>query len=225
MHRRDFFLFSSSFVFLPSYQIFSKEQIASTVFNIIWRDLNIGYSKIVLEKINQTILTNIEVFISVNLLGLNLFNYKLNCKEEWRNKKLISISSNCRSNNKTFYVNGKKVKKGFKINGSAFKGIVNDDIATTSYFTPDFLRRKIWISTQDGTPYKINSNLISKEDILIFNKITDVKRFEIKGDLELDLLYNSNDEWVGCNFNAGGSKVTFTLKEKIGNINTIWNNL
>ena len=225
MLRRDFTLALSSFFLLPTNPAFSKEEEARTVFSIIWRDINIGYSKIYVEKKKQTLFTHIDVLINVKLFGLNLFNYKLKCIEEWREKRLISISSNCKSNNETFYVNGQIFKNGFKINGSGFKGVVNGEVATTSYFTPDFLDRKIWISTQDGTPLKIKSKLISNEKISILEKTLNVKKFEIVGDLELDLIYSSENEWVGSKFDAGGSEVTFVMKEKKGNIHNIWKDL
>ena len=52
-----------------------------------------------------------------------------------------------------------------------------------------------------------------------------VNNYEVNGDLQLNLLYDSNNEWVGSTFVAGGSTVSFILKRKEGNINDIWNML
>tara|TARA_B100000900_G_scaffold200059_1_gene169616 strand:- start:652 stop:1329 length:678 start_codon:yes stop_codon:yes gene_type:complete len=225
MFRRNFFLTSSSFLLFSSISSFSNELSALTHFDIIWRDLNIGHSKIAVTKKNQKFFTTIDVLINVKLFGFNFFHYKLNCSEEWENKQLISISSFSKSNNAKYFVEGKRVKNGFKVKGSAFEGILEKNIGTTSYFTPDFLKRKIWLSTQDGKPLKINSNFISKEKISILKTKKEVNNFEITGDLQLNLVYSSNDEWLGSTFKAGGSIVSFNLKRKEGNINNIWNML
>ena len=225
MFRRNFVLASSSFLLFSPTQSLSNEFSALTEFDIMWRDLNIGYSKITVSGKNQKFYTDIDVLINVKLLGFNFFHYKLNCSEEWKNKKLISISSFSKSNNSKYFVEGQRVENGFKVKGSAFEGVLEDNIGTTSYFTPDFLKRKVWLSTQDGKPLEINSNLISKEKISVLEDIEEVNNFEIRGDLQLNLLYNSSNEWVGSTFTAGGSTVSFILKRKEGNINNIWNML
>jgi len=225
MFRRNFFLTSSSFLLFSSLPSSGNDLSALTHFDIIWRDINIGHSRISVNKRNQKFFTNIDVFIDVTLFGFNFFYYKLNCSEEWKDKQLISIKSFSKSNDKEYFVKGKKVENGFKVTGSAFEGILKNNIGTTSYFTPDFLERKIWLSTQDGKPLEVNSELISSEKISILDNMKKVNNYEVNGDLQLNLLYDSNNEWVGSTFVAGGSTVSFILKRKEGNINDIWNML
>ena len=44
----------------------------------------------------------------------------------------------------------------------------------------------------------------------------------ISGDLNLNLFYDKNNEWVGSKFRAGGSETTFILHKKIGRNHKIW---
>ena len=92
----------------------------------------------------------VDVEIKPKFLGLKFMKYTLNNREVWKKRKLISLDSNSSWFGKKYFVKGQREKNGFRIDGSAFSGVIKDNFATTSYFTPDFLKRKTWISTQDG---------------------------------------------------------------------------
>jgi hypothetical protein len=222
MYRRDFLLGSPFLVVglttgLPLYS-----ESAGTVFNIIWRDLNIGYSKANLTKKKNQLIFNAEVYISVTLLGINIFTYSLLNEEIWENKILQSLQSRVLIGKKEEFCRGFRTKNGFMIEGSSYKGLLEGNPATTSYFTTDFLKRKIWISTQNGKPLNIKStNLGEKKIITPVEKII-ATEWAITGDLNIYLYYDTNGQWVGSKFKAGGSNAQFNIHKSIGNLNSIW---
>ena len=75
-----------------------------------------------------------------------------------------------------------------KIKNSAFSGIIKDKFATTSYFTPDFLKRRVWLSTQDGTPLEIKTRKLKnkKNYVKIQEKILQIQNEYKKGDNQQD---------------------------------------
>ncbi len=222
MQRRQFLigLTSLGFSTVPSTVIASRN--AGTVFNIVWRDIEVGYSSLNLIKNGSNIVVKVDVKIDVSLLGLTLFSYSLECREVWKNKELFSLKSNVLMGNKTEYVNGERTIDGFKIDGSAFSGIIKGNPATTSYFTPDFLKRSVWISTQNGKPLEVKCTKIKETQLdTPIGKIT-ANNWKVSGDLNLNLFYDKNNEWVGSKFRAGGSDTTFVLHKKIGRNHKIW---
>ena len=222
MYRRQFLIGLTSFGFsiVPSTVIASKN--AGTVFNILWRDIDVGYSSLNLIKNGSNLIVKVDVKIDVSLLGLRLFSYSLNCKEIWKNKELLSLKSKVVMGKKYEYVNGERTLNGFEIDGSAFSGTLKGNLATTSYFTPDFLKRNVWISTQNGRPLEVKCTKIGEAKLdTPKGKIT-ATNWKVSGDLNLNLFYDKNNEWVGSKFRAGGSDTTFILHKKIGRNHKIW---
>ena len=222
MYRRQFLLSLASvgFSLTPSAGVSSQR--AGTVFNIVWRDLEVGYSSINIVKNYNQIIASIDVKIDVVLLGIKFFSYTLECQEIWENKKLLSLKSEVFVGKKREFAHVKKVPNGFEISGSGFSGIIDGNPATTSYFTPDFLKRNVWISTQNGKPLKVQSKMIGTEELQgPTGKIT-ATNWEVSGDLNINLYYNQDNEWVGSNFKVGGSRANFLLHNKIGRSHQLW---
>ena len=222
MHRRQFLigLTSLGFCTLPSKVIAARN--AGTVFNIVWRDIEVGYSSLNLIKNGSNLIVKVDVKIDVSLLGLSLFSYSLKCREIWKNKELLSLKSNVLMGKKTEYVNGERTKNGFRIDGSAFSGIIKGTPATTSYFTPDFLKRSVWISTQNGKPLEVQCTKVEEARLQTAKGTIIATNWRVSGDLNLNLFYDKNNEWVGSKFRAGGSDTTFILHKKIGRNHKIW---
>ena len=223
MLRRRFLLGSVCASAFPSPATTMANKTAGTVFNIRWRDLNIGYSKVNLKKNKSAIIATIEVFINVKLLGIQFFSYKLNCKEIWQNKIIQSISSKTTANKKQDFVTGEKKDNRFEIKGSAFSGHISLNPATTSYFTPDFLKRNVWISTQNGTPLEVKAKEIQTLNVMSERELIPATKWEVTGDLKLSLYYDEIGNWVSSSFFAGGSEAKFVLSQRSGSLHEVWN--
>ena len=151
-----------------------------------------------------------------------MYKRQLTNREVWNNKKLISIDANSSWFGKRYYVKGQREKGGFRIEGSAFSGVIKDTFATTSYFTPDFLKRRIWVSTQDGTPLEIRTRMLRNKKVSFNDKTYSVTEWEISGDLELTLQYDEQKNWVGSGFTVGKYPASFILNNRESNIHKIW---
>ncbi len=222
MYRRQFLigLTSLGFSIAPSTVVASKN--SGTVFNIVWRDIEVGYSSLNLIKNGSNLIAKVDVKIDVSVLGLKLFTYSLQCKEVWKSKELLSLKSKVRMGKKHEYVNGERTLNGFEIDGSAFSGVVKGNPATTSYFTPDFLNRTVWISTQNGKPLEVQCTKIGETRLNTPKNVITATNWKVSGDLNINLFYDENKEWVGSKFRAGGSDTTFILHNKIGRNHKLW---
>ena len=222
MYRREFLfgLGSLGFYFTPSAA--KATRTSGTVFNIAWRDIEVGYSSLNLVKNGSNLLVKVDVKIDVSLLGLSFFSYSLECKEIWSNKELLSLKSEVLIGKKREYSYVKRTPKGLEISGSSFSGVIKENVATTSYFTPDFLKRDIWISTQNGKPLAVKCTKLGTETLKTHQGFISAEKWEVSGDLNIFLFYDDNNEWVGSEFRAGGSEATFILHNKIGRNHKIW---
>lgn len=200
----------------------TRAKSAGTIFRISWRDIDVGYSSLNLIRNGTNLVAKIDVKIDVTILGLNLFSYSLKCKEIWINKQLKSLKSEVRIGKKLEYSNAYRTSDGLKINGSSFTGVIKGNPATTSYFTPDFLNRDVWISTQNGKPLNVQSQKLGIEEIYTPKGLIKATNWEVSGDLNINLFYDEKNEWVGSKFRAGGADATFILQNKFGRNHKTW---
>ena len=222
MKRRNLIIGASSSIFTGLYPLVTLAETASTNFSLLWRGLDVGFSNIKLKRSGKKVIANIEVKISVKILNFDAFSYNLKNEEVWESGILTKINSETIIGKKTEFVSGKRKKNGFNIEGSKFSGLVEGNPATTSYFSPEFLKRKIWISTQDGDPLSVSATKIGPDIAKSINGEIPATLWKISGDLDLDLLYAEDGKWLGSRFYAGGSQAEFLLKKSVGNMHSLW---
>ena len=222
MNRRSFFISSFLSLGLISQKAYSSTAVPSLGFDVLLNDEIVGYSNLTHKKLKNGLEVVVDVEIKPKFLGLNFMKYTLRNREVWEKRKLISLDSNSSWFGRKYFVKGQREKDGFRIEGSAFSGVIKDNFATTSYFTPDFLKRKTWISTQDGTPLEVKVRKLKNKIVSINDKTYSVKEWEISGDLDLTLQYDGNDNWVGSSFTVGNYPAKFTLNNRNNNIHKIW---
>ena len=154
--------------------------------------------------------------------NFDAFSYNLKNEEVWESGVLKKINSETVIGKKIEFVKGIRKKNGFNIEGSKYSGIVEGNPATTSYFSPEFLKRKTWISTQDGDPLSVSATKIGPDMAKTVNGEIPATLWKISGDLDLDLLYAKDGKWLGSRFYAGGSQAEFLLQKSEGNMHSLW---
>ena len=222
MERRHFLISSILSLGLFSQQAYGSTPKTSVSFDVILNGEIVGYSNLTHKKLKNGLEVLVDVEITPKFLGLKFMKYTLTNREVWKNKKLISIDANSSWFGKRYYVKGEREEGGFRIEGSAFSGVIKDTFATTSYFTPEFLKRKIWVSTQDGTPLEIKTRKLKNKKVSFNDKNYSVTEWEISGDLELTLQYDEQKNWVGSGFTVGKYPASFILNNRESNIHKIW---
>ena len=222
MERRHFLISSGLSLGLISQQAYGSTPKTSMSFDVLLNGEIVGYSNLTHKKLKNGLEVLVDVEITPKFLGLKFMKYTLTNREVWKNKKLISIDANSSWFGKRYYVKGQREEGGFRIEGSAFSGVIKDTFATTSYFTPEFLKRKIWVSTQDGTPLEIKTRKLKNKKVFFNDKNYSVTEWEISGDLELTLQYDEQKNWVGSGFTVGKYPASFILNNRESNIHKIW---
>tara|TARA_B100000902_G_scaffold371981_1_gene398578 strand:+ start:389 stop:1063 length:675 start_codon:yes stop_codon:yes gene_type:complete len=222
MNRRKLLIGTCASVFAGGYPSISLAEQASTYFSLIWRGLDVGFSRINLSKSGKTLVAKVDVELSVKVLNFDAFSYKLKNKETWESGTLIKLNSETLIGKKKEFAKGKRTSKGFLVEGSKFSGLVKGNPATTSYFSPDFLKRNIWISTQDGDPLSVSTSKVGADMAKSVNGDLPATLWKVTGDIELDLLYSEEGKWIGSRFYAAGSQAEFILNSSSGNMHSLW---
>ena len=200
-----------------------KNTEGSREFKILWRNMSVGYSNIRAHLDGKKLRTEVKVNLTAKLFGITFYSYTLENSEVWENGELIELNSQSQENNRK---KGLKVyRKGGEliIEGSKFSGIIPaEGVATTSYFTSDFIRRKVWINTDSGKPLDVDFQKAGTETISSFDGIRSGEKWVNSGELNLTLFYDVHGDWIGSYFPVRGEVATMLLDKESQSINALW---
>ena len=198
-----------NFFFVFSFIIFSfstiKCQPNDILFNVYRNDVKIGYHKVTFDKRDNELLALIDINFVVKFLGFTLYNYKHFNKERWKNNKLVSIDASTNNNGEELFCKTNELKEMI-IPSSYWNNILisNENVSELK-------------NTQDCTSIQVEITKLGKE--YIYNKSLIADRYKIigkesKGEtVDIDIWYNSNNEWVKMVFVKDNSKINYILNE------------
>lgn len=199
--RRDAVLGLGAALFFPTPAIAKS---AARKYTITFGKSRVGTSALSVQTKGSRVTAKYSITTKANLLVVK-YSYGLQATEVWENGRLISLKSTAYENKRKFSVTGKAVSGGFQVDGTKFQGLVKGNPGTTSYWSPEVLRRKTWISSQSGQPITVTVKKRRGETIAApagnvecaVYKCTGMKR-------DMELYYDVRGEWVGNEVRAFG---------------------
>ena len=182
----------------------------------------VGETSVTLSRSGGRVIVDIDARLRVSILGIINFNYHLSNRETWRNGVLQELRSTTDNDGKPEFVIGHRVGNGFQIDASGFQGVVPGNPATTSYFTSEFMQRPTWISTQSGKPLNLAIANRGNEGFATSDGNLACTKYSTSGGLDINLFYDSNDEWVGSNFRVAGRNANIRMSSRGQSFNALW---
>ena len=224
LNRRTFLFTASTVLSAPSLvlssQTFATE--ANREFLVKWRNMAIGSSNIRVKRDQKKLRAEIDVNLVVKIFGITFYSYSLKNRELWEEGQLIKLTSEAQENKKKDQLSVHKKANNLHIKGSKFTGEISENAATTSYFTSDFLLRRLWINTHNGKPLNVDFMASGEENISTFSGERIAKKWVNSGDLDLSLFYDANGDWIGSSFPVRGEQATMILNKEKNSINDLW---
>lgn len=187
-------------------------------------DDRIGGQTITVRRAGSEVAVDVDIDIAVRILGLPAYRYSLQSSETWVGGELARLEARSNDNGTAHFARATRDGDGLEIEGSEFAGRVNGRPATTTYWTPAFLDRQVWISTQDGRPFRIAAANAGAETVPTADGAgLAATRWRIGGELAgLDLFYDGAGEWVGSEFEARGETARFLVEARGAALAPLW---
>ncbi|MEL6999762.1 MAG: DUF6134 family protein [Pseudomonadota bacterium] len=153
----------------------------------------------------------ITIRIAVKIFGITAYRYEMDNREVWREGRIVSVDSrvNDDGTEERCIINARE--DVLSIEGSRFSGEAALDAVTTSYYAAPFLERRPWLSTQSGAPLELSINQDSRP-----------RWWSVRGELDTNLGYDDADEWIACEFDAGGEPARYEIASGSGRIGELW---
>lgn len=198
-------------------------QSAERRFTIQRGDSDIGAHRIALTRSEDILNLEVDVDIVVRVLGVAVYRYEMRNREVWRDGLLQSVDCSVNDDGQRKTVRAARSGDMIQIDATGFSGQAPGDAATTTYFTPDFLERRIWISTDDGEPMTVTAAQRSETSVAAAGgaqasvwRVTDGRAFDV------ELFYDARDEWISIGFDASGSPAVYRPERLDDSFASVW---
>jgi hypothetical protein len=186
-------------------------------------DNPIGAQTITVRRDGGSVTVNVDVDIAVRILGITAYRYTLRSEELWENGALASLDSRTNDNGTPHFARATRDGDALVVEGSEFTGRVTGRPATTTYWSPAFLERSVWISTQDGRPFRVDTAQAGTARYPTAAGEVTATRWRVGGELPgLDLFYDAAGEWVGSEFDAQGETARFVMEARGAPLSPLW---
>lgn len=163
-----------------------------------------------------------QIRLKIKVLGITAYRYEMDFEEEWRGGELVSLNSTCNDDGDDAYARVKREGDGLMIDGSGYQGPCPLGVATTSYWSFDFMRRKTWISTQSGDMLPMSATNVGPAKIAGPSGPVTADRWDVKGGYDVSVFY-LDGEWLSISFDAGGETATYVPDTTAPQFMAAWN--
>jgi len=159
----------------------------------------------------------------VRIVGVPVYRYALSSSEVWDGGRLMELDAATDDNGSHKSAAATRGPNGLSIKGSAYSGVIGGNPGTTTYWSPAFLKRPVWISTQDGQPLSVTVRSGRIERFSAPSGAVEATRWQIGGGLaDLDLFYDRSGEWLGSEFQARGETVRMVTLDVDASLSPLW---
>ncbi len=186
-------------------------------------DKEIGAKSVSVRRDGDRVDVETRIDIKVKILGVTAYRYELSSREVWRRGALERLRAETDDNGTRHFANADREGGRLVVAGSVYSGPVDGLPATTSYWSPAFLERPVWISTQDGRLLDVRATNLGRASFATASGATPATRWRISGDLtDLFLYYDNAGEWVGTEFPARGETARFVMTARGPALTPLW---
>ena len=149
-----------------------------------------------------------EARFEYRLLFLKLFDYEHENLETWSGDCLQSIRSRTDSNGDLYAVEGRRTAEGFRLSAGEGDESLPDCVMTFAYWNPQFLEQPRLLNSQDGSFVDVQVSRPQREEVEFDGESRTALRYRLEaGDLQLDLWYSDEKEWLALRSEVEGGRM------------------
>jgi len=181
-------------------------------FRVFLDDKEIGTHDFFLSDQQNSKLLRSEARFIYKLMFIKLYEYEHQNTEIWQGDCLSQIESETDANGKPYEVIGAKDKTGFRVSGSEGEALLPSCVMTFAYWNPDFLQQTRLLNTQNGEYVEIEVTPPKSVELEVRGNRQAALQYELKaGELELNLWYSLDNEWLALESQTNGRSLRYVL--------------
>ena len=190
-------------------------------FSVIREGSPIGSHSLSFRREGEDLRVQVDILLEVKFAFLTVFRYQHRNDEVWRDGRLVSLDSRTDDDGNSYWVKARATDAGLAVEGSKGSFLAPADTIPTSYWNPATVEQTQLLDTQRGGLMTVKTVESGKDVIETDLGSLSARRYDVSGDLNLQLWYSGDGEWVKIAFSARGSQVEYVRQQSPAFLNAV----
>lgn len=168
-----------------------------------------GFSMVKIDGARGDESVEVVTALRVGLGPITAFKYLLRTSTQWRGGEIVSLTSVINDDGDVFRVEARRSGDALAVEGHDGRLTMSAGILPTTYWRADMVERGELLSTQHGRVLKVGFENLGRETVLTEGREVPATHYAMRGDLDIDIWYDDQAEWVKLTFTVGDSNVEY----------------
>jgi len=196
----------------PAYAVYDGPE--PIEFTILMEGDTVGFDRVEFKDHGDTLEVTREIEITVTFLIFNAYEYTHTDREIWKDGVLQSLESQTNDNGEQFTVNARRTDQGLKVNTGDSTYLTSSEIIPTSYWNRELVEQDRLLDTQHGGILEVRTRQTREERINIGSQVLSTTKYQVDGELELEVWYDRLDRWSRLAFEQNGYQFIYRLNPR-----------
>ena len=180
-------------------------------------DKPFGTHALSFRRDGEDLLVSIDIELRAGLGPITVFRYEHQSTERWRQGQLVGLTSETLKDGETYEVSAEREGDRLDVQGEA-----PDAGPITLDFPTSILPSSHWHGYQTGESAILNTEYGDELDVTVEylgeemldadGERINARRYRLVSDLTVDLWYDENGRWAGCEFEARGQTIRYVRR-------------
>jgi hypothetical protein len=196
-----------------------REERRDVVFDVYRQgDTRFGEHSVRFRRDGQEYVATNRVRLRAGLGPITVFRYEHDSEERWQDGRLRSMQGRTLKDGNVYTVTVRSVEAAFEIEGvdpemMQFAASTTKALLTSHWRGYDEGEQRL-INTEHGTFMDVDIRFIGRTQIEGDGDMINVNHFRLISDLTVELYYDMNGNWAGCEFDARGQAVRYVRRAR-----------
>ena len=181
-------------------------------FDVLMDGSRIGTHAVTLWNMGDTTYVDIDIALKVGLGPIVFYRYEQKNRAVWKEGALLSFVSDTNDDGDRFAVVAKREDRGLSVAVNESDPALRADWFPTTYWDKRTVYQDRLLATRDGEVLDVETKSAGFETVEIKGVPVRAEKFEMRGDLNVDLWYDENDRWVKLAFDYRGNRFDYVLR-------------
>jgi hypothetical protein len=180
-------------------------------------DTRFGVHEVEFSHDGEDIIAEVNIRLRAGLGPVTVFRYEHNSTERWREGQLLGLSGRTLKDGETFDVQAQYSGGAINVDGldpelNPVDLEVEPSILSSSHWHGYPVEMERMLNTEHGTVMETEITYMGQVEIEGDGGMITVDHYRLSSDLVVDLYYDLNGRWAGCEFDARGQSVRYVRR-------------
>lgn len=169
---------------------------------------DIGEHRMTVRRENDAIVVEHTAELAVEILGFTAFRRETRFREVWRDERLIAFEGLVEDNGEPFPVRARAAGERLVIEGPAGSTEAPASAAPSEPSLDFAIEREWFFDSKTGELLNASVTRVGYEPLKLGDRVVEATRYEIAGDLEQHVWFDSSGAWVQWRLWRRGAAIT-----------------